>query len=156
LLAAAIAKLDGKCGQPGWGESTCCECSSAARSLILILTCPSGSLDFFPRGNGKPPDPSLAAIDRLETDFAYVFQATCLFAITAYFFMAPNYEKAWWLKANEKAALRAAYNATGRGAEADAHFSWAEVILAFKVRTRPSTCFSGLLSATYEFSSEPS
>jgi len=51
--------------------------------------------------------------------------------------MAPDYEKAWWLKADEKAALRAAYNATGRGAEADARFSWAEVILALKVRPWP-------------------
>lgn len=47
--------------------------------------------------------------------------------------MAPSYEKAWWLTDDEKAALRAGYNSSGRGEEHDAHFTWTEVFSTFKV-----------------------
>ncbi|ORY90733.1 major facilitator superfamily domain-containing protein [Leucosporidium creatinivorum] len=85
LLAAAISKLDGHGGKPGWAWI------------------------FFLEG-----------------------AATCIFAIAAFFLMAPSYEKAWWLKQEEKEALRAGYNSSGRGEEHDAHFTWAEVFSTFK------------------------
>lgn len=51
---------------------------------------------------------------------------TIVVALAAYGFLSPSIEKAWWLKPEEKTALRAVMNASTRAGEEKGTFSWAE------------------------------
>jgi len=56
---------------------------------------------------------------------------TIVVALAAFFFMTPSIEKSWWLKPEEKVALRAVMNASSRAGEEHSVFSWKESVEIF-------------------------
>jgi hypothetical protein len=57
---------------------------------------------------------------------------TIVVALIAFFFMTPSIEKSWWLKSEEKTALRNVMNNSSRSGEETGVFSWAEVLTVWK------------------------
>ncbi|KAK9894476.1 MFS general substrate transporter [Cystobasidium minutum MCA 4210] len=57
---------------------------------------------------------------------------TIVVALAAFVFMTPSIEKSWWLKPEEKVALRAVMNASSRAGEEHGKFSWKECMTVFK------------------------
>lgn len=71
-----------------------------------------------------------AKIERAAWVFIVEGILTIVVALAAFVFMTPSIEKSWWLKPEEKVALRAVMNASSRAGEEHGVFSWKESVIS--------------------------